>query len=51
MFFKVVGTTLVYLVGVVPPVVVGALLLAVLVNRKLPGMHWFRAAFYTQVLV
>ena len=45
MFFKVVGTTLVYLVGVVPPVVIGALLLAVLVNRKLPGIHWFRAAF------
>ena len=51
MFFKVVGTTLVYLVGVVPPVVIGALFLAVLVNRKLPGIHWFRAAFYTPVLV
>ena len=51
MFFKVVGTTLLYLVGVVPPVVIGALVLAVLVNRKLPGIHWFRAAFYTPVLV
>jgi len=51
MFFKVLGTTLLYLVGVVPPVVLGALVLAVLVNRQLPGIHWFRAAFYTPVLV
>ena len=51
MFFKVLGTTLVYLVGVVPPVVLGSLALAVLVNRKLPGIHLFRAAFYTPVLV
>ncbi|MCP9774462.1 carbohydrate ABC transporter permease [Cyanobium sp. WAJ14-Wanaka] len=51
MFFRVVGTTLLYLFGVVPPVVVGALVLAVLVNRKLPAIHWFRAAFYTPVLV
>jgi len=51
MFFKVLGTTLLYLVGVVPPVVLGSLALAVLVNRKLPGIHLFRAAFYTPVLV
>jgi putative chitobiose transport system permease protein len=51
MFFRVLGTTLLYLVGVVPPVVLGALALAVLVNRQLPGIHWFRAAFYTPVLV
>ena len=51
MFFKVLGTTLLYLLGVVPPVVLGALALAVLVNRQLPGIHWFRAAFYTPVLV
>jgi putative chitobiose transport system permease protein len=51
MFFKVLGTTLLYLVGVVPPVVLGSLALAVLVNRSLPGIHWFRAAFYTPVLV
>ena len=40
-----------YLFGVVPPVVLGALGLAVLVNRQLPGILWFRAAFYTPVLV
>ena len=51
MFFRVLGTTLLYLVGVVPPVVLGSLVLAVLVNRQLPGIHWFRAAFYTPVLV
>jgi putative chitobiose transport system permease protein len=51
MFFRVVGTTFLYLVGVVPPIVLGALGLAVLVNRQLPGIHWFRGAFYTPVLV
>ncbi|MFZ0408928.1 MAG: sugar ABC transporter permease [Cyanobium sp.] len=51
MLFKVMGTTFVYLVGVVPPIVFGALALAVLVNRRLPGIHWFRGAFYTPVLV
>lgn len=51
MFLQVLGTTAIYLVGVVPPIVLGALALAVLVNRALPGMHWFRGAFYTPVLV
>ena len=51
MFFRVAGTTFLYLLGVVPPIVVGALALAVLVNRQLPGIHWFRGALYTPVLV
>ena len=51
MFLRVLGTTAIYLVGVVPPIVLGALALAVLVNRALPGMYWFRGAFYTPVLV
>ena len=51
MFARVSLTTLLYLVGVVPPIVLGALALAVLVNRQLPGMHWYRGAFYTPVLV
>ena len=51
MFFRVMGTTFLYLIGVVPPIVGGSLLLAVLVNRQLPGSHWFRGAFYTPVLV
>ncbi len=51
LFARVSVTTFLYLVGVVPPIVLGALALAVLVNRQLPGMHWFRGAFYTPVLV
>ena len=35
----------------VPPIVVGSLALAVLVNRGLPGSHLMRGAFYTPVLV
>ena len=51
MLLRVTGTTFLYLVGVVSPIVLGALALAVLVNRQLPGIHWFRGAFYTPVLV
>ena len=51
MVARVSATTFVYLVGVVPPIVLGALALAVLVNRQLPGIHWFRGALYTPVLV
>ncbi len=51
MLLRVMGTTFLYLVGVVPPIVFGSLALAVLVNRQLPGVHWFRGAFYTPVLV
>jgi len=51
MFYRVLVTTIVYLIGIVPPIVLGSLALAVLVNRKLPGMHVLRAAFYTPVLV
>ncbi|MEB3185687.1 MAG: sugar ABC transporter permease [Cyanobacteriota bacterium] len=51
MFARVSATTLVYLLGVVPPIVLGALALAVLVNRQLPGIHWLRGALYTPVLV
>ena len=51
MFYRVLSTTLVYLIGIVPPIVLGSLALAVLVNRRLPGMHVLRAGFYTPVLV
>ncbi|MCS5690741.1 sugar ABC transporter permease [Cyanobium sp. FGCU-6] len=51
MFLRVALTTFLYLVGVVPPIVLGSLALAVLVNRALPGIHAFRGAFYTPVLV
>ena len=51
MFYRVLTTTLLYLIGIVPPVVLGSLALAVLVNRRLPGMHILRAGCYTPVLV
>ena len=48
---RVLITTFLYLIGVVPPIVLGSLALAVLVNRGLPGSHLMRGAFYTPVLV
>ena len=51
MLLRVAFTTLLYLIGVVPPILAGSLALAVLVNRQLPAIAWFRAAFYTPVLV
>ena len=48
---RVMLTTFLYLFGVVPPIVVGSLALAVLVNSGLPGSHLLRGAFYTPVLV
>ena len=51
MMARVTLTTFLYLLGVVPPIVAGSLALAVLVNRRLPGIYVFRGAFYTPVLV
>ena len=48
---RVLITTFLYLVGVVPPIVLSSLGLAVLVNQGLPGRNLLRAAFYTPVLV
>ena len=48
---RVLITTFLYLVGVVPPIVLGSLGLAVLVNQGLPGRYLLRGAFYTPVLV
>ena len=48
---RVLLTTFLYLIGVVPPIVLGSLSLAVLVNRRLPASHLFRGAFYAPVLV
>ncbi|MEW1719964.1 sugar ABC transporter permease [Streptomyces sp. NPDC093109] len=39
-----------YMVGVVPALVLLPLLLALLVERQLPGMTFFRSAFYTPVV-
>jgi putative chitobiose transport system permease protein len=50
-FWKTLGNTLLYLVGVVPILVVIPLGLALLVNQKLRGISWFRASFYTPVVI
>jgi putative chitobiose transport system permease protein len=50
-FWKTLGNTLLYLVGVVPILVVLPLGLAILVNRQIRGINWFRAAFYTPVVI
>lgn len=50
-FWQTLGNSLVYLVGVVPILVFIPLVLAILVNQKLPGMHWFRTAYYTPVII
>ena len=43
--------TLIYLIGVVPLLAILPLLLAILVNQKLRGIHWFRVAYYTPVVI
>jgi putative chitobiose transport system permease protein len=43
--------TLLYLIVVVPILVIVPLGLALLVNQKLRGMNWFRASFYTPVVI
>ena len=48
---RVLITTFLYLAGVVPPIVLGSLGLAVLVDQRLPGRDLLRGAFYTPVLV
>jgi putative chitobiose transport system permease protein len=51
LFWKTLGNTLLYLAGVVPILIVVPLGLAILVNRQIAGMNWFRAAFYTPVVI
>ena len=50
-FWQTVGNTLLYLVGAVPVLVIVPLILAILVNQKLPGIYWFRTTFYTPVII
>lgn len=50
-FWQTLWNTLVYLVGVVPILVIVPLALAILVNQKLRGIQWFRAAYYTPVVI
>lgn len=50
-FWQTLRNTLFYLVGVVPVLVLIPLGLAILVNQRLRGMHWFRLFFYTPVVI
>lgn len=50
-FWITVKNTVFYLIGVVPLLTILPLLLAILVNQKLRGMHWFRVAYYTPVVI
>ncbi|WP_009633897.1 carbohydrate ABC transporter permease [Synechocystis sp. PCC 7509] len=50
-FWKTLQNTILYLIGVVPILVTAPLAIAILVNKKLRGMNWFRAAFYTPVVI
>ncbi|AKG21054.1 carbohydrate ABC transporter permease [Calothrix sp. 336/3] len=50
-FWQALGNTILYLVCVVPILVFAPLGLAILVNRKLRGINWFRAAYYTPVII
>lgn len=48
---KVFGNTFLYLICVVPVLVVLSLALAIFVNQKLRGITWFRAAYYSPVVI
>jgi len=50
-FWKTLWNTLLYLLGVVPILVVAPLGLAIAVNQKLRGISWFRAFYYTPVVI
>jgi putative chitobiose transport system permease protein len=50
-FWRTLRNTVVYLIGVVPILVFVPLILAILVNQALPGIRWFRAAYYTPVVI
>jgi putative chitobiose transport system permease protein len=50
-FWKSLLNAVLFLLGVVPALVILPLFLAVLVNRSLPGISFFRAAYYLPVVV
>jgi len=50
LFWKTLKNSFIYLVGVVPLLVILPIFIAILVNRKLKGIKWFRAAYYIPVV-
>ncbi len=51
LFWQVLRNTVIYLICVVPILVTFPLGLAILVNRKLRGINWFRVAYYAPVVI
>ena len=50
LFWKTLKNSFIYLIGVVPLLVILPIFIAILVNRKLKGIKWFRAAYYIPVV-
>lgn len=50
-FWKTFKNSLIYLVGVVPPLVFIPIILAILVNNAIKGISFFRAIFYLPVII
>ncbi|MGE5658267.1 MAG: carbohydrate ABC transporter permease [Actinomycetota bacterium] len=50
-FWQTLQNTLLYLACVVPILVAAPLGLAIVVNQKLRGINWFRAAYYTPAII
>jgi len=50
LFWKTLKNSFIYLIGVVPLLVILPIFIAVLVNRQLKGIKWFRAAYYIPVV-
>ena len=50
-FWKCLKNSIIYLVGVVPPLVVIPIFLAILVNNQIRGISFFRAMFYLPVVI
>ncbi|RSK28874.1 sugar ABC transporter permease [Bacillus sp. HMF5848] len=50
LFWKVLGQTFLYLIGVVPALVILPIFLAILVNQQIRGIAFFRSAYYVPVV-
>lgn len=51
LFWKTFKNSLIYLIGVVPPLVFIPIILAILVNNTIRGISFFRAIFYLPVII
>lgn len=51
LFWKTLKNSIIYLVGVVPPLVFIPIFLAILVNNQIRGISFFRAVFYLPVVI